>query len=727
MSALDFFSDPLARHIRITRDRIPGLKKLGLLTVRDLLYHFPVRYQDQSIITPIRDAVDTAHITTSGRVCTIQVKSSYTTKQQYVEAVLEDVNGDKLTCIWFNQLFIAKTLKQGSIITVTGTYTKKKSTPTMINPSYDERDQLPIDQGNTLFKNSTILQAEVGEAIYRETHGVSSLFLRHALKNIFEHIHRLAPVMNDPLPDNIREKLKLPSIEKALRWIHAPANNNQMSSARKRFSFEYIFMIQVAQQYIRNQIAVTGTQPLCITDQQFDQVVGSLPFQLTRGQQRVINDIRTDLKKTAPMQRLLEGDVGSGKTAIASIASAIAVSTIAAGGRSQYSPIQVAYMAPTEVLASQLFESFINFFQKTNITIILMTGKSCKKFPSKLNPTSWTTISKAQAKKWIANGEVPIVVGTHALISRGVEWKHLGLVIIDEQHRFGTGQRGKLAQKDGHTPHYLSMSATPIPRTLALTLYGDLDLSVLDEVPPGRKPVVTEISTSAKREKIYEHMRTQLQDGRQAYVICPRIDTSEDDEASATKSSTASEARRMQQVFPEYTIGVMHSKLGKEGKERVMNEFANGKITILVSTSVVEVGVNVPNASVILIEGSERFGLSQLHQLRGRVMRSTHQPYCFLFTESSAEKSTDRLKKFVTAKNGFELAEMDLLTRGTGDLLGIKQWGISDLGMEAIQNIKLVEIAQQYARAIIATDPELKTHPILCDYVNQYERAPHLE
>ncbi len=723
----DILSDPLNRHIRITRDRLPGLTKLKIQTIRDLLYHFPARYHEHSLITPVRAIIADSNITTSGRILTIEAKSSFKTKQQYVQATLEDINGDKLICIWFNQLFIAKVLRPGIIITVSGNCTVKKDVPTLVNPSYDQRDQFPIDHGETLFNEHPVASSTAGEAVYPESRGISSLFLRHAIRNILGIIHDKNIVLPDSIPEHIRTQLKLPTIDKALRWIHAPANTNQIASARKRFSFEYIFMIQVAQQYIRSQIASTGTQPLAVSDSDFNNILSFLPFTLTAGQSRVIQDIRTDLARSIPMQRLLEGDVGSGKTAIASIASHIAISTVAQGGISKYSPVQVAYMAPTEVLASQLFESFITFFAKSKTPIILMTGKSCKKFPSKLNPNGWTAISKAQAKKWIANGEIPIVVGTHALISRGVSWKHLGLVIIDEQHRFGTGQRGKLAQKDGHVPHYLSMSATPIPRTLALTLYGDLDLSVLDEVPPGRKPVITEIGLSTKRETIYEHMRSQLREGRQGYVICPRIDTAEDDEASAAKSSTTSEAKRMQQIFPEYTIGVMHSKLGKEGKERVMNEFASGKIDILVSTSVVEVGVNVPNASIILIEGAERFGLSQLHQLRGRVMRAHHQPYCFLFTESSAEKSTERLKKFIKAKNGFELAELDLGSRGAGDLLGAKQWGISDIGMEAIQNIKLVESAQKYAREILAGDPSLSNFPELRSYVDQYDTAPHLE
>ena len=315
------------------------------------------------------------------------------------------------------------------------------------------------------------------------------------------------------------------------------------------------------------------------------------------------------------------------------------------------------------------------------------------------------------------------------MISKSIDFHDLGLVIIDEQHRFGTNQRMKLAKKDGHAPHYLSMTATPIPRTLALTIYGDLDISVLDTMPSGRKPVLTELVSPDKRETSYDRMRTELESGRQAYIICPRIsDPDPDEEQKLQLRSVTAEAKRLQEkVFPDYTIGIMHSKMTKQKKEEVMQEFANHEIDILVSTSVIEVGVNVPNASVMIIEGAERFGLSQLHQLRGRVMRSSYQPYCFLFTESMGDITEKRLKSFLEAKNGFELAEMDLNLRGAGDLLGAKQWGISDLAMHALRNMKLVEYAREEAKSIIATDPQLESHTVLKKYIEELAKAPHLE
>ena len=327
-------------------------------------------------------------------------------------------------------------------------------------------------------------------------------------------------------------------------------------------------------------------------------------------------------------------------------------------------------MAPTEILAEQHFQSFIGYFKHLPINIGLITGSGCKKFPSKVDPTGTTAISRAQLLKWAANGEIAILIGTHSLIQKTVKFKELAYVIIDEQHRFGTMQRGTLVRKDHRAPHLLSMTATPIPRTLALTIYGDLDLTLLDEMPKGRKEVLTEIVVPGKREEVYEKVRQELRDGRQAYVICPRIDEADPDKASALRVKSVKEeaARLKKNIFPEYEIDVLHGKLLPKEKEEVMRRFANHETDILVATSVVEVGVNVQNATVIIIEGAERFGLAQLHQLRGRVLRSTHQAYCYCFADSKTKQSLDRLKALKTAKNGFELSELDLSPRNGGAL-----------------------------------------------------------
>jgi len=386
-------------------------------------------------------------------------------------------------------------------------------------------------------------------------------------------------------------------------------------------------------------------------------------------------------------------------------------------------------MAPTEILAKQHFESFIKFFKNNPINIGLITGSGCYKFPSKLNKGGATNISRTQLLKWVANGEIPVVIGTHALIQKSVQFKHLALVIIDEQHRFGVNQRKKLAKKEVRIPHLLSMTATPIPRTLALTLYGDLDLTLLDQMPAGRKPIITQIVKPTERKAAYEKMRTELEAGRQAYVICPRIDEPDPDKAFAVMAkSVTEEAKRLKaNVFPDYEIAILHSKMTPKEKDDTMAKFAAHKIDILAATSVVEVGVNVPNATMIMIEGAERFGLSQLHQLRGRVVRSNHQAYCFVVPESKGEPTMARLKALTTAKNGFELAEADLLQRGAGMLAGGKQWGISDIGMEALKNLKLVEAARTEALAIIKKDDTLAKHTNLQHALFQRANQTHFE
>ena len=440
-------------------------------------------------------------------------------------------------------------------------------------------------------------------------------------------------------------------------------------------------------------------------------------------------DILGDFKKDYPMSRLLEGDVGSGKTAVAALTSYACIQT--APKENRFGQLQVTYMAPTEILANQHFKTFIETFSGLNIKIGLLTGSGCKKFPSKLNPAEATPIPKSQLLKWVANGEIPILIGTHALIQKNIKFKNLAYVIIDEQHRFGTAQRAALRKKDGILPHLLTMTATPIPRTLALTIYGDLDLTLLDQMPTGRKSVITEIVPTNKRQETYQKIKQEMKAGRQLYVICPRIaePDPEKEQALNVKSVTEEAARLKKEVFPEYSIGILHSKLKKEEKEEVMKDFETGKIHILCATSVVEVGINVPNATTIVIEGAERFGLAQLHQLRGRVIRSAHQAYCYVFSDGKTQKSIQRLKALTTAKNGCELAELDLEQRGAGELSGKKQWGISDLGMEAIKNIKMVEAARNEAREIVEIDPSLNSgdHQLLKEILAKQKNKIHFE
>ena len=606
---------------------------------------------------------------------------------------------------------------------------------------------MPIDMHNSLFANGDNIKTEenvknnnigLSYPIYNETRGITSKWFYHAIQKILKE--KTLDEVIDYIPSEILKKYNLPSLKTSLIWIHTPKDKKDAESARKRFAFEEVFFIQLERQhdkfiYSQNKSFQIDTDNKKHKEN-LNEFMSHFPFNPTKSQINSIDTIMNDLSKNFPMSRLLEGDVGSGKTAVA-VATAYTIVTQKPNGQN-FGNLQVAYMAPTEILATQHFESFIKYFKHLPINIGLITGSGCRKFPTKTiggvtDETKWTNISRAQLLKWVANGEVPILIGTHALIQKSVKFKNLALVVIDEQHRFGTTQRKNLARKDINgniiTPHLLSMTATPIPRTLALTIYGDLDLSLLDEMPLGRKPIITEIITPDKREETYKQIKQELQSGRQLYVICPRIfEPDPEKELALNVKSAVEEAKRLKkEVFREYEIGVIHSKMTKEKKEKVMEEFSKGTINILCATSVIEVGVNVPNATMIIIEGAERFGLAQLHQLRGRVIRSSHQAYCFIFAEAKTEKTISRLKALKNAKNGFELAELDLVLRGSGELSGTKQWGISDLGMEAIRNIKMVSAAREEAIKIISDDPELLKYPQLKEKVKQKVKEFHFE
>ncbi len=705
--------DKLSSHFRISAELVRALARLGIATIQDLLYFFPTRYTDISEIKHIASLQDGEYASVLGTITNLKTKKGFKSKIPMGQATLEDITG-KINIIWFHQPYLAKMLSEGALVKVTGKITLHPTYGlTLTNPEITKEDILPIDTHDSLFTKDGIQTSGGGYPIYPETKGITSKWIYHTIckilksdcvKNIAEYI-----------PEEILKKYNLPSVRTALIWIHTPQKKDHAESARKRFAFEEIFFIQLARLKERKEYEEFFSYKLQIPEKDIKDFISRFKFTPTQSQMNAIDSILADFQKEKAMSRLVEGDVGSGKTFVAATVAYAVIKNRPVG--QNFGNIQVAYMAPTEVLATQLFENFISYFEHTGISIGLITGSGCRKFPSKVANAQdkWTNISRNQLLKWVKNGEIPILIGTHALISKSVDFEDLGLVIIDEQHRFGTNQRMKLAKKEGHAPHYLSMTATPIPRTLALTIYGDLDLSVIDEMPAGRKKVITEIVAPNKRYDAYEKIRSELSAGRQAYVICPRINEPDPDAEKALQvKNVTSEAKRLQKdIFPKYKVGIMHSKMSKAKKEEVMEDFANHKIDILVSTSVIEVGVNVPNATSIIIEGAERFGLAQLHQLRGRVIRSNHQSYCYLFADAKTEKTVERLKALEKASNGFELAELDLALRGSGLLAGDKQWGVSDLGMEAIKNIKLVEAARNEAKNLIEKNPNLSSYPLL--------------
>ncbi len=703
--------DLLEKHFtRLKPDQKKALAKLGLVTVRDLVYHFPARYEAAGPTGTIAGASTGDEVTLYGTIRKPETRKAWKSRRPIAEAWLEDASG-RIKMMWFNQPYIAKTLNDGMVVRATGKVTGTDGKHYLANPDIDRTPIQPEDLHDNLFADASVEGMDTLYAIYPESKGVSSLWFLHAMKRLFEgHLHEVIP---DPIPPEILERYNLPTLSTALVWMHMPKKLADAQAARKRFAFEEVFAIQLGMEIERSKATKENSLPVAVDRKRMNEFVATFPFPPTEAQEKVFEHIVSDFERAHPMRRLLEGDVGSGKTAVAA-ATAYMVATSLPPGR-KAGTLQVAYMCPTEILAKQHFSTFVSYFKDHPIPIGLITGNECRKFPSKVPYEESAKISRAQFSKWVKNGEIPIVIGTHALVYKSLEFQNLAYAIIDEQHRFGKAHRQKLVSRGGVSPHLLSMTATPIPRTLALTIYGDLDISLLDQMPLGRKPVITEVLDATKREVAYARMREEMDAGRQAYVICPRIDEPDPTKEMAiqAKSVTAEAERLRTSVFPDKSIEILHSKMTPKEKEDVMDRFAKGSVDILVATSVVEVGVNVPNATVILIEGAERFGLAQLHQLRGRVIRSSQQAYCFVVPEKFSGNTKDRLKALVTAKNGFELAEYDLALRGSGELYGARQWGVSDIAMEALKNLKLVEAARSEAKNMVKKDADLKKHPAL--------------
>lgn len=716
----------IEKNFRLTEIQKNALIRIGLKNIKDLLFYFPSRMSDLAELRQIRDLKSGDSATVYGKISGLKTKKAFRTGRPMGEAWLEDLSG-KIKVVWFNQAYMAKMAREGQLVKLSGKVAEGKDGIYLSNPNLDKTKDLPIDSHDSLFQKDEDSESGSLHPVYPETRGITSLWFHHAIKKIIKG--GALENISEYIPQEILKKYNLPTLKNALLYIHLPRKQSEMDVAKKRFSFEEIFLIQLARHIERAEYEKNKSYKVSVKDEDLENFISRFPFKATNAQVKAIDEVREDIKKDRPMVRLIEGDVGSGKTAVAAVASYAAIKSRPDG--QDFGSLQVAYMAPTEILAAQHFENFIKYFTHTGINIGLITGSGCRKFPSKVasQKDNWTNISRTQLLKWVENGEIPIVIGTHALIQKSVGFKHLALAIIDEQHRFGANQRAKLAKKEGFAPHVLSMTATPIPRTLALTIYGDLDLTLLDELPAGRKTIITDIVAPDKRELAYEKIKSEMAEGRQLYVICPRIDEPDpDQELALNAKSVVAEAKRLKkEVFKDKEIGILHSKMSKEKKEEVMNDFSNGDIDILVATSVVEVGVNVPNATLIIIEGAERFGLAQLHQLRGRVIRSTHQAYCFLFSESAGTKTKERLNAIKTAKSGFELAELDLALRGAGELSGAKQWGVSDLGMEAIKNLKLVEAARNEAKKMVEEDSSLSKYGYLKNTMEKRVSLTHFE
>ena len=650
------------------------LERLGIENIRDLIFYFPRKFDDFSKPQPIaklqigQDAIIKASIMQIGQ------RQTKWRRMSIVEGLLADDSG-QIKAIWFNQPFLVKILKPGTEWLFAG--------------------RVGFDR-NQRAKTLSVYQYEKEPIIipvYPETEGLSSRYLRKIKKPLINQVDKL---IDDFLPSKILKEENIIDLQSALRRIHFPKEDRDIETAKKRLGFDELFLISLRMIQIKKELQKETALPAKIDKLLLRDFVSKLPFRLTNAQRKSAWEIIKDLERKIPMNRLLEGDVGSGKTVVAAMAALVAADN----------NWQSVWLAPTEILANQHFKNVSELLKPYNLRVGLLTS----------------TDKKADLKK------DDLIIGTHALLQKNIALPHLGLIIIDEQHRFGVKQRAHLRQS-GLIPHLLSMTATPIPRTLALALYGDLDISIIDEMPPGRQKVATRVISPENRQQTYNFIRQQIKSGRQAFVICPLIEPKDSLKLNLfevdRKSAIQEYEKLSKTIFPDLKIGLLHGRMKSDEKEKTMRKFNLGKLDIIVSTAVVEVGIDVPNATVMMIEGAERFGLAQLHQFRGRVGRSHHQSYCLLFAEAWTENTRKRLEAMINCHNGFQLAEEDLQIRGPGELVGLRQSGLPDLQMASLQDIIMVKKARKAAERVI--EEGLEKYPKLAAKLEEFEGERHLE
>ncbi|MBE6732209.1 MAG: ATP-dependent DNA helicase RecG [Ruminococcaceae bacterium] len=632
--------------------------KLGLWSVGDLIKFYPRNYLDWNKFTSVEDAengevaiikatIDTKFVTTRVKGGKLLIKGTAS----------DDTGTIRLT--FFNNKYIPNLLKYGETYVFRGRIQGGYGLPEMTSPEFISEEKLLSVQ-----------------PVYKLTEGLTQ---RAVITAVAEALKMLPEEIKDPIPDEIRKKYKLCHLSYALNNIHFPKSMEEADIAKNRLVFEELMVLRLGLYKLRNQVKSSNLHK--ITKDYSEEFASLLPFSLTNAQKKTISEAVGDMMGNFTMNRLVQGDVGSGKTAVAV---SLSYTVIKNGG-------QVAFMAPTEILANQHYESINNLLKGTGIEVVLLTG-------------ALTQAEKKKVYAKIESGEAKFIVGTHAVISERVVYNNLSLVITDEQHRFGVNQRSALAEK-GNSPHTLVMSATPIPRTLAIIIYGDLDISILNELPPGRQKIETYVIDSNKRKRAFSFIKKHINEGRQAYIVCPYIEESESD------SEIMSLEKYMEILEPEfmgYRIGVLHGKMKNSEKDEVMERFSKGELDILAATTVVEVGVDVPNSTIMMIENAENYGLSQLHQLRGRVGRGKYQSYCILVSDSENDTSKDRLKAIAGTSDGFKIAEYDLKMRGPGDFFGERQSGLPQIKTASLmENVNILHDAQEAADEIIAKDPDL--------------------
>ncbi len=654
--------------------------KLGVLTVRDLLYYFPNRHMDYSQRTFTNNLVVGQENTIIANIWDVR-EVSFGSRRS-AEATVGDETGN-VRVVWFNQSYLARSLKTGSKVVISGRVTVFGGMPVFESPEWEPYEEKDLVHTGRLIP------------VYPLTQGLSQ---RQVRRIINPAITQWVGKLNEFLPDELLKRLKLLDIQTAIRQAHYPDDESMKDASRKRLAFDELFLLQLG--VLQNKQHWQKSQPghaITTNRPELDRLLASLPYQLTVAQKSALQAILNDIGQARPMSRLLQGEVGSGKTIVATAA---LILTVADG-------FQCAMMAPTEILAEQHFKTIRRVLSQVATEVgdgmvYTFSGFLAKPITVALLIGDFSQSKKHKLQQRISSGEIDIAIGTHALIQKDTIFDKLGLAIVDEQHRFGVEQRSILRGK-GTNPHVLVMTATPIPRTLALTLYGDLDLTVINELPPGRQIIKTRWLRPDQRQSAYNFVRQQVSKGRQAFIICPLVEESESIQARAAVSEFE---QLSQEVFPEFRSGLLHGRMSSQEKDDVMQKFNSGDMDILVSTPVVEVGIDVPNATVMLIESADRFGLSQLHQFRGRVGRGTEQSYCMLMAEKPSEIGKARLDLIEKTNNGFILAEEDLKLRGPGEFFGTRQSGLPDLKMARLSDVPLLELARNEAIRLFKTDPD---------------------
>ncbi|HKI53435.1 MAG TPA: ATP-dependent DNA helicase RecG, partial [Anaerolineales bacterium] len=657
------------------------LTKLGMATLGDMLYYFPRRYDDYSQLKPIKELFYGEQVTVIGTIQSVHSRPIRGGKSSIIEVVISDGTGG-LRLSYFNQPWLANRFKKGDAISVSGKIDQYLGRLVMNSPDWE-----PIEV-ESLHTNRIV-------PVYSLTERIAQKWLRNLMNQVITY---WAPAVVDALPESVRASANMMPLGEALLQVHFPETQDKLEAARKRLAFDEIFYLQTGVLQQKRDWKSVDARRFTIPDENLDSLKNSLPFTLTSAQQNAVDDIRADLDSGKPMNRLLQGDVGSGKTVVAALAAAMITSNGA----------QAAIMAPTSILAEQHYQSFTNILKDV-----------LKPEEMRLLVGDTPEAEKEEIRNGLANNSIKIVIGTHAVIEGPVQFAELQFAVIDEQHRFGVEQRAELRNK-GTNPHLLVMTATPIPRSLALTLYGDLDLSIMDEMPAGRQPVNTFVLRPQERERAFTLLRGQLEDGKQAFIIYPLIEESEKVDARAAVDDYETLSK---EVFPNRKLGLLHGKMRPAEKDETMLKFRDREYDILVSTTVVEVGVDVPNATVMIIEGADRFGLAQLHQLRGRVGRGSDQSYCLLIPTHEDKTENERLQAMVESNDGFFLAEKDLEIRGPGEFLGTRQSGYaSSLRMASITDVKLIEQARIQAQNVFDKDPDLSQseHALLAETLGRF-------